>query len=316
MNYSEFVNAVEERLGETMSGDNIQVSLYTTLKNNGKERTGVLIEKPGINISPTIYLEEYYESFLRGVPVESIVQQIHAFYKNIRQDESWNYDTLICYEEVKDKIVFKLINTEKNQEFLSMVPHMEILDLSVVFYVLLDVTEDGTAAMTISQKHAEQWEINTLELWKAAVENVVRLLPAEFFTMRYALKDLFRDHSDESFCEENLLEEQSGESDGMYVLSNRIRSYGAACIVYPHIAEMIGEILGTDFYVLPSSVHEVIILPVRPEMCCCEMEEMVSEINRTQVAEEEVLSDHVYLYDRTTKHLSFGVSVHSANAAG
>lgn len=256
MNYSEFVNAVEERLNKIMSGDKVQVSLYTTLKNNGKERTGVLIERPGINISPTIYLEEYYENYLKGMPVDVIAGQIQTFYKNIRQNESWNYESIIHYETVKDKIVFKLINTEKNKGFLSLVPHLDILDLSVVFYVLLDITEEGTAAMTVSCKHVEQWNVSTAELWKIAVENVVRLLPAEFFTMRYALKDLMMEEQDEKFCEQNLLEGQPVESDGMYVLSNRIRNYGAACIVYPHIAEMIGEILGADFYVLPSSVHE------------------------------------------------------------
>lgn len=316
MNYSEFVNAVEEQLSEIMSGDKVQVSLYTTLKNNSKERTGVLIEKPGINISPTIYLEEYYENFLKGMPLNVIVGQIHEFYKNIRQNESWNYESVMGFEKVKEKIVFKLINTEKNKGFLSLVPHLDILDLSVVFYVLLDVTEEGTAAMIISRKHTEQWNISTAELWNIAAENVVRLLPAEFFTMRYALQDLMNEEQDEKFCEQNLLENQSVESDGMYVLSNRIRNYGAACIVYPHIAEMIGEVLGTDYYVLPSSVHEVIILPIQPDMCCREIEEMVSEINRTQVAEEEVLSDHVYRFDRTTKRLSFGMNMHSVNVAG
>ena len=61
MDYKEFTNAVQKQMNQRMEGG-VQASLYTAVKNNGRERTGVLIETPGINISPTIYLEEYYES--------------------------------------------------------------------------------------------------------------------------------------------------------------------------------------------------------------------------------------------------------------
>ena len=95
----------------------------------------------------------------------------------------------------------------------------------------------------------------------------------------------------------------------MYVLSNKFRNYGAAGIAYPNVLEMIGQILKKDYYILPSSVHEVIIVPYSEIYVCSKLDEMVREINSTQVEEEDVLSNHVYLYDRVSGKLRVGSSV-------
>nr|WP_294495088.1 DUF5688 family protein [uncultured Mediterraneibacter sp.] len=307
MDYRQFVCAVEKQMNKKMTGG-VKTGLHTAVKNNGKERTGVLIETPGVNISPTIYLEEYYENYLNGVPVEKIVEEIISFYSAIKQEKSWDYEKILCYEGVKDRIVFKLINAEQNRKFLSTVPHMGFLDLAIVFYVLLEVTKEGTAAMTVSLSHMEQWQVGTDMLWEDALNNVKRLLPAEFFTMNYALKEILKKSTvqDNTSASENLLLGNVRDRDGMYVLTNHIRNYGASCIAYPHLLEMIGNILEADFYVLPSSVHEVVITPRHREISCEELDEMVKDINETQVEPEEVLSNHAYLYERGSGRLRIG----------
>ena len=149
MDYRAFANAVEEQMNQKMTGG-VRAALHTAIKNNGKERTGILIESPGINISPTIYLEEYFQSYQQGVELDMIVEDLMRFYEDIRQDKSWDYENILSYEGVKGRVVFKLINTAKNRKFLNTVPYFPFLDLSAVFYVLLEVTDDGTAAMTIN----------------------------------------------------------------------------------------------------------------------------------------------------------------------
>ena len=322
MDYREFTGAVEDQMNRRLKGG-VQASLYTAVKNNGKERTGVLIESPGINISPTIYLEEYFEDYQKGKCLGMIVDEILGFYDSIKREGPWDCEMLKNYDGVKDRIVFKLVNTLKNRKFLSTVPHRSYLDLSVVFYVLLEVTADGTAAMTVSERHMEQWKVTTDILWSDALRNVKRLLPAEFVTMNHALKEMLRGReesevsgNDSGNDSGNLLLGKGTERDGMYILSNSLRSYGAACIAYPHILEMIGEILRRDYYVLPSSVHEVIIVPWSPGLDIRELDEMVREINVTQVAEEEVLSSHAYLYRRSTGTLCGGNARQNGRAAG
>lgn len=317
MNYKQFTCAVEEQVNNKMSGG-VKARLYTAVKNNGTERTGVLIEAPGINISPTIYLENYYEDYRNGVPVEKIAGDIITFYSSVRQEKSWDSRKILDYSGIREQIVFKLINTEQNRMLLDTVPHIDFLDLSIVFYVLLEITEEGTASMTVTQEHMRQWGISTEQIWENAAENVKQLLPAEFFTMNYALKEILRkglgadrDQSDDS---ENLLGNDSCVRDGMYVLTNNMRNYGAACIMYPHIQGMIWNILQTDYYVLPSSVHEVIIIPCHKSITCEELDEMIQDINETQVDAEEVLSNHAYLYERSSGRLRIGTKCSEGRA--
>lgn len=309
MDYREFACAVKEQMNYQMTGG-VRAQLHTAVKNNGTERTGVLIEVPGINISPTIYLEEYYEDYRKGASMEKIVGDIIAFYGSVRQERSWDCRKILTYDGVRDQVVFKLINTAQNRAFLRTVPHIDFLDLSIVFYVLLEITDEGTASMAVTLEHAEQWRVRAEQLWEDAGENVKRLLPAEFFTMNYALKEILKKgigiKDGRSAAEENLLGNDSDVRDGMYVLSNKMRNYGAACIVYPHILEMIWNILQTDYYVLPSSVHEVIITPCHKSITCEELDEMIQDINATQVDAEEVLSGHAYLYEHRTGRLCIG----------
>ena len=305
MNYTEFVRAVEEAMSQRLK-DTANISVYTAVKNNGRKRTGIVAETPGINISPAIYLEEYYECYLEGKPLSLITEEILELYESIRKEESWDYEMIRSYEGVKDRVVFKVINTEQNRELLNQIPHIEMLDLSIVFYILLEISSEGTAAMLVSGSHAELWGIDVQTLWGAASENAKRLLPAEFFTMSYAMNELLSGENGDGRKNENLLVSGAGKEDGMYVLSNNIRNYGAACIAYPYILKMIGEILKTDYYVLPSSVHEVVIVPYSEEIDSGELDCIVREINETQVAEEEVLSDHAYLFSRRTGKLCAG----------
>ncbi len=305
MDYREFTGAVEKEIRKRMKGG-VQASLYTTVKNNGKERTGVLLQAPGVHVSPTIYLEDYYQAYLEGKPIDRIAGEIECFYNSMRQEVTWDGDQILNYEGIKDRIVFKLINTAANRDFLTTVPHYAFLDLSIVFYVLLEVTDEGTAAMVIGNDHAEQWRVETDMLWKAAVENGKTLLPAEFFTMNHALKEMLGEAPANERGDGNLLLGETADKDGMYVLSNKIRSYGAACIAYPHVLKMIGQILRKDYYILPSSVHEVVIVPWAPELRWSDLDDMVTEINATQVAEEEVLSGHAYLYKWRSERLLAG----------
>ena len=96
MTYIEFADAVEKMMTKDERG--VRASLYTAMKNNGKERTGILIEMPGINISPTIYLEEYYESYVAGRKIEQIVDDIKQLYEEIKQEKPWDCESFRDYE--------------------------------------------------------------------------------------------------------------------------------------------------------------------------------------------------------------------------
>lgn len=291
MNYQQFVSAVEMQIKQSVK-EGVEACIHTTVKNNGRKRIGITVMEKGVNISPTIYLEEYYEQFKKNKSLDSIVRNILDLYSEVRLGHSWEVEGIQNYERAKKKIVFKLINAEENECILREMPHILYLDLAIVFCVLVDVNSAGTATILVTKEIEKMWGTDCEELYRAAKENTKRLLPPEFQTMRTIIEEMIGGN----------MGEDSGE-DCMYVLSNDIRSFGAACILYEDVLEKIGDELQENFYVLPSSIHEVIIIPESKSPNRIELEEMIEEINDTQVEQEEILSDKAYYFSRKENRL-------------
>lgn len=294
MTYYQFVQAVEDRMKEAVQ-DNVAVCIHTAEKNNGTVRKGITLKERDINISPTIYLEEYYRQFQSGSTLEYITSDILRLYHKVRFQKSWGEEKISVYEKVRDKVIYRLVNYEANRRMLKTVPYVSYLDLAIVFCVLLEVTKYGTATMPVRNEHLNMWGITREELYKQASENTCRLLPDDFCTMSAVMEELVEGMVDKT----DIKDVREAEED-MYVFSNRLRSYGAAVILYRGRLDSIGMYLKCNYYVLPSSVHEVIIIPEKTAAGKEELSAMVAEINRTQVDEEEVLSDRAYYYDRET----------------
>lgn len=286
MTYCQFVDTVEEKVKEEVR-EELMVSVYTARKNNGVMRTGLMIRDEEINISPAIYLEEYYEKFRDGDSMEEIIGDILRVYDRVKFRESWNYKYPREYEEVRGRIVFRLINRNANREFLKDVPYVPYLDLAIVFYVLVEVNIYGMASMPVENGHMENWRITLKELYDHAKENTPRLLPADFQTVQAAL-------------EEMIYKRESEKKDFMYVLSNRIRSFGAAAMLYKDQLANIGRLLRENYYVIPSSVHEVLIIAESEVPCKELLDDMIQEINEEYIEQEEILSGHAYYYDCIT----------------
>lgn len=289
MTYYQFVQAVEGRIKEAVK-ESVAVRIHTAEKNNGTIRRGLTLTEQDINISPTIYLEEYYRQFQNGGSLEHITSDILRLYNEVRFQKSWGEEKLYDYSQVKEKVIYRLVNYESNEKMLRNVPYIVYLDLAIVFCVLLEVTKYGTATMAIRNDHLDLWGVEKEELYRQASENTSRFLPDDFSSMSAVIEEL-TEESEAHISFEDKEEE-------MYVLSNRIHSYGAAAILYSGRMEGIGMYLKSNYYVLPSSVHEVIVVPEKAAVEKEDLSAMVAEINRTQVEAEEVLSDHAYYYDR------------------
>lgn len=318
MDYQRFLCVVEKKMNQRLKGG-ITASIHIAVKNNGKIKKGIMVENPKVNISPTIYLEEFYERFQKGESLESIICDLIDFYEAVKYEESWDTSKVECYEAVQDKIVFKIIHTEENRNLLKEIPHIDILDLSVVFYVLLEVKKDGTATMMIRNEHLEIWGMKEEELFPLACKNAQKILPVRLFMMKEIVEEILNPESEEPqnvldlpelfkrgrIQKEENIEGSSEETaaDVMFVLTNSCRSYGAACLLYPDIMDVIGTIMGESFYILPSSIHELILVPQSKGLGKPEMEELVKEVNETQVKDEDQLSEHIYIYDRKIKKL-------------
>lgn len=294
MNYQQFIEEVERRVKEKIKGnETMTVYIHTAVKNNGKERKGITVSEKGIHISPTIYLEEYFQQFQEGKPIEKIVEKILQLYEEIKCSHPCEESLLQNYEELKGKFACKLIHRGKNEKLLNDIPYVPWMDLAIVVFVLLEVSPYGTATVLVRKEHLEIWGLTEAQLFDEAKKNTPILLPYQFCPMRKLLQEI---------CP-YAVDEGEEEEESLYVLSNKLRSFGAASMLYDGILEKVGQKLGENYYILPSSIHEVIVVPESKSPVKQDLEEMVREINETQVEEEEVLSDRVYYFSRKENRL-------------
>ncbi len=294
MNYQQFIKEVERRVKEKIKGnETMTVYIHTAVKNNGKERKGITVSEKGIHISPTIYLEEYFQQFQEGKPIEEIVEKILQLYEEVKCSHPCEESLLQNYEELKGKFACKLIHRGKNEKLLNDIPYVPWMDLAIVVFVLLEVSPYGTATVLVRKEHLEIWGLTEAQLFDEAKKNTPILLPYQFCPMRKLLQEI---------CP-YAVDEGEEEEESLYVLSNKLRSFGAASMLYDGILEKVGQKLGENYYILPSSIHEVIVVPESKSPVKQDLEEMVREINETQVEEEEVLSDRVYYFSRKENRL-------------
>lgn len=292
MTYQEFkkktVHAISAKLGPSY-----RVALQDIIKNNDTHLDGLTILSENSNISPTIYLNYYYEQYLSGKNLSLIHDEILLSYRKNAPTTSIDISFFTDFTKVKERIIFKLVNYERNKELLSKVPHIRYLDLALIFNCFVNSSEDGCATILIYHHHLSFWNITTEELYTLAMKNTPRLLQYQLQNMAEVVIDLFCDETSDLF-------DENFQPIPMYVLSNTTKLNGSGCILYEDLLSDISKKIDSDFYILPSSIHEVLLIPVEHATSYSELTSMVREVNATQLTREEILSDHVYFYSRHT----------------
>lgn len=291
MEFLQFVNAVEYVAKNKMTKE-VSLEVREVTKNNGNQRVGITISERGCKISPTIYMEPFYERYQEGYSVEQAADDLITIYQRARVEGKFNVDFLKNYEHVRDRVVCKVIHQKKNREVLKQIPHMKCLNLAVVCYVLLEIPQKGNATVMVDDEIRRMWRISEEELFRNACKNTERKLPYQFARLDDMLRDISKEEVEE-FC----------DRQPIYVLTNESRSYGAVSMLYCELLKHISEVLGQGFYVVPSSVHEVLIVPESSGFKKNELEDMLNEVNKSEVEPDEILSEKVYYYSRKADRL-------------
>lgn len=310
MTYQEFKSHIMETAQNAL-GPDVTVAIHDILKNNDTHLDGLTVLSNNSNISPTIYLNHYYRQYEKGRPLTDICKELLAACRENLPEGSIDISFFTCYDKVKSNIIFKLVNYEKNREMLTEVPHFRFLDLAVIFSCLLQTDSGGSATILIHNQHLSYWNITKDDLYALAFLNTPRLLQYDLRNMTDILKEL-TDGSEE------LPEDTFFSPCPMYMLSNRSKLNGSACLLYRDLLKNFADRLNSDLYILPSSVHEVLIIPAASKTfsdmrgSCGEaadasyraLSDMVKEVNATQLSPEDILSDHVYYFSRESCRLT------------
>lgn len=293
MTKTKFYESVAEIVSEVL-GSGVIVEIQEVTKVN-LSLEALTIRKQGENIAPTIYLNQYFNQFNDGRTMDDIVQDILRVYENNQPENIHNVfktEDFYDFDKMKEKIVLKVINTERNLDLLEQVPHldMEGLGLSVVFYLSL-MTGEQSAGILIKNEHLKLWEKTVSELLTVAEVNTNRMHAFTIKSMNEVLSGMFG-------FEEELIPE---DVPALYVLTDENKTFGASQLFLKDKIREFAKQQDCDVYILPSSVHELLLLRadfpnVEPEY----LKEMVCEVNATEVSNEDFLCDGAFKYELAT----------------
>lgn len=284
MDFNIFVESIVAILQQKM-GEDYEIRVTKVTKNNDICLTGIIMMRQTDQISPTFYLEEPYKQYCGGTDLAEIAEQIAALYKaqmkNINLDMSFFGE----YEQVKDRIFHKVISYDRNRKLLEDVPHYRWCNLAIVFYYSMEEEKLGKASILIRNNHLTLWNQTKDEIYQKAQYNMKHYMPDLLVPMQELLHEMTGIRLEENDA-------------GMYVLTNQEKMYGASAMLYSDEIAKLAERLDSDILILPSSVHEVLLLPDDGERKYDFYRHMVKEVNNTQVEPEEILSYSLYRYSR------------------
>jgi hypothetical protein len=288
-----FLNEIVMRMN-AVCGMDYQIEVKSIDKNNGIVRTGLSIQKLGEQLSPLIYLEEFYEQYRNGMSVDQMIPILHKLYEDNKiEPEICNITALKDYNQVKSMLVVKLINSKENEQMLRDTPYVEVNDLAAVVYVVLRQETEGQMLVLIHNAELRYWGVDKETLYADALASAPIVAPEVFEGMQDVMRRIVANGAVEN---PEYMEDAYKEDVGIYVLSNKTGIYGAGTILYPGVLKRIAEQLRSDLILIPSSVHEILVAKLEATTDFDSLREMVKSVNYMEVSPEERLSDNVYVY--------------------
>lgn len=275
-------NALSKKLG-----DGYSISIRQVLKTNQK-LDGLTILQEGNIISPAIYLDPFYQDLENGTSIDDVVKNILQIYSSTKMyPNHFDVTSIQNFGYVKGRLFVELVNRHLNQELLQDVPHSLFLDdFSVTVRCMLTIRTEENASFLVHNGHLGMWHIGQEELLVLAVQNTRELLGIDLRNMKEVIGELLP-HS---------ITEETADT-ALWVMTNRKKLYGAATVLFDDALKDFADTHG-DFYVIFSSVHEVLLMPTPDSSSMDDITKMNQEVNAAQVQEDEILGTKAYYYSR------------------
>lgn len=300
MSYQDFLKEITEVLSDKLGNENL-VRVQRVVKDN-EEKFGIVIKRSsGISITPILYLDDVYKDFMETDNMEKCVQDIMALNKKYTlpsDKEQALLEELVSWEKMSKYVYPLLINTERNIEQLIRMDHRSYLDLSLCYVVRIQDNEQ-MISFRITRVLSQVWNVTEEELYRTAMQNMKK--------DGYAIRSMFdtfenirklATNPNEMKMLDILQAEELKATEQMYILTNKENRYGATGLLNEDMIRGFSEKHQADVFIIPASIHELILMLDSPMLDGSYIKEMVEEVNRKELKESEVLSDNVYYYSR------------------
>ena len=296
MNYEEFKEQILEdvRKGlEERTGHGYDTQTHTVEKMN--ESYEALTVKPedgilGVNIN----MDELYKAYEGGHDYDQLVDRtVTRASAALENHPDFNLEALQDYDHMKETLSMEVVSAQRNAELLEKVPHKEIEDMAVVYRFVVDSGDDGRGSILITNQMLDNYGITAEQLHQDALEFAPVMRPAVIQTMAETLLEMMGPEAKDMI--------PVLPDDPLFVATVPDKIQGASVLAYENFMEQAAERVGGDFYILPSSIHEILLVRDDGTFDINRLEDMVKEVNETQVAPEDLLTDSVYHYDSKEK---------------
>lgn len=298
MTYNEFKKILKEtvleQIGKEYKGASVKVE---EIKKLNCSYESLQIFKPGSHIAPCINLTELYGHYQKTADLADVYGVIRVMIG--QQPEGLADCRLDSYEFVKEKLFLRVSNAKTNKELLETAPHMILGDIAVTYHAAIEKNEEEVGSILITHELLDQYGISEEQLKKDALANAPKVFPPVLENINRVMDQMLTGEGQPGTVPfEEAVEEFGQNKTDMFVLTNERRSNGAAMIVYPGVLDKIAESSESDLFIIPSSIHETLILQDNELMQACDLEAMIRDINANEVSPEDRLSDSLYHFDR------------------
>lgn len=301
MDYNEFLKKLQEDLQEALSGSAVTVKETDVQKVQGESYHGLQFRQDGSNVGFNMDMHNFFEEMENGIPYHEVMLDARDA-ANVALDRALALEAdgrkLNNYDLMKQSLIVQLVSTEKNREMLDRIPHREMEDMSIIYRFDLGETADGNASILLTNQMLQNYGITEEQLHQDAMTYAPLLHPVSIRSLNSVLF--------------GVPEEPDGPAMP-YVASNE-HALGAGVITYPDFMDQAADKLGGSFYILPSSIHEVLLMQEQPDMDVNALMSMVRQVNATQVAPEDQLTDNVYHYDADARIFETGLAYEERKA--
>ena len=304
MDYENFkeqlVGDIKDRLAA--EGTDAKVTVNDVNKLN-ESYEAITVTPEGSNIGVNIPADRLYELVNDGAEYDRVLDKaMDAIANGIEQRPVIDPEMITDYEQMKDKLAMEVVSAEANKEMLETVPHVNMEDMAVVYRFVLRSDEDSRASVLITNNMLDVMGITPEQLHSDAMENAPQIRPVQIKGMSEIMAEMMGIEQAEMMG----LVPDDPSQEQMYVATVPDKLHGASVLAYENFMDKAAEKAGGDFYILPSSIHEVLIVPDKGDMDIRDLEAMVREVNATQVAPADKLTDNVYHYDSKEKIFELG----------
>lgn len=291
MERNEFLRILKNNVSD-MLGSQYEYQLREIYKNNGVKLDAITISKIGESYGKTLAIvydgaDGYDEIFNKAWYIVDDFKNSADI--NIDKDIN-NY---LDWEVSKDLVAYSLVNYKANKEWLENKPHVVLSDLAMVFYISVR-GEEGMIVAWVDNSLIEKWNIEVNELPEIARRNTIRLYPAIIKSLEDMAGDL----------DFGIKEHKGILRTGIYVITNEVFNRGAAVIFYNGFLKSIADSLESDLVLIPSSIHEMLVMEKKEEMDYEYLQCMLVDINKNELQLVDVLSNNLYVYSRENDEIT------------